>query len=177
MTRRPVPRGGVVTLRYRQMAGTRRRRVPRLVPRTLIMVERGNEFTFLAVTLEPPIGIEPMTYALREARFRALGARPALMHCPGRSRCPDCPEFHPLPFHDPFHAEGQEWSRCVTRPGPTADTRQKHRPGRRVLLLAVWRPRSPAWPRPGAGLAFGSDPPVRGTRGRAHPGTVATHRK
>src|SRR5262249_26254204 len=35
------PSGGVVTLRYRQMAGTRRRRVPRLVPRTLIMVERG----------------------------------------------------------------------------------------------------------------------------------------
>src|SRR5262249_42116002 len=66
------PSGGVVTLRYRQMAGTRRRRVPRLVPRTLIMVERGNEFTFLAVTLEPPIGIEPMTYALRVRRSDRL---------------------------------------------------------------------------------------------------------
>ena len=47
-----------------------------------------------------------MTYALREARFPAPGARPALMDRLGRSGCPECPEFHPLPFHDLFHAEG-----------------------------------------------------------------------
>jgi hypothetical protein len=113
MTRRPIP-VGMVTVRYLQVARTRRRLVPRLVPRKSIMLEHGNEFTCLAVTLEPPIGIEPMTYALREARFPALGARPALMHRRRRSRCPECPEFHPLPFHDLFHAEGQQWSRYVT---------------------------------------------------------------
>src|SRR5262249_59771862 len=31
--------------------------------------------------------------------------------------------------------------------------------------------------RGGAGFGWGRPPPVRGTRGRAHPGTVATHRK
>src|SRR5262249_17539325 len=41
---------------------------------------------------EPPIGIEPMTYALREARFPAPSARAALMHRLGRSECPECPE-------------------------------------------------------------------------------------
>src|SRR5262249_35832799 len=107
------PSGGVVTLRYRQMAGTRRRRVPRLVPRTLIMVERGNEFTFLAVTLEPPIGIEPMTYALREARFRALGARPALMHCPGRSECPERPEITGIRSTTCSTTPGRSQLRCV----------------------------------------------------------------
>ena len=29
------------------------------------MLEHSNEFTSLAAALEPPIGIEPMTYALR----------------------------------------------------------------------------------------------------------------
>src|SRR5262244_4056473 len=113
---------GVVTLRYRQMARSRGRLVPRVVPRRSIMLEHRNKFRRLAAALEPPIGIEPMTYALREARFPALGARPALMQRLVRSGCPECPEFHPLPFHDLFHAEGQQWSRCVTCPGPTADT-------------------------------------------------------
>src|SRR5215472_16282632 len=59
----------VVTLRYRQLARTRRRLVPRLVPRKLSMLEHSNEFTCLAATLEP-IGIEPMTYALRARHTR-----------------------------------------------------------------------------------------------------------
>src|SRR5215472_864088 len=67
-------------------------------------------------SVEPPIGIEPMTYALREARLPAPSAQPALMHPSGRSECPECSEFHPLPFHDLFHAAGQPWSRCVTPP-------------------------------------------------------------
>src|SRR5215472_13863082 len=113
MTRRPIPIGAV-TLRYRQTARTRGRLVPRLVPRKSITLEHSNEFICLAATSEPPIGIEPMTYALREARFRAPSARPALMDRLGRSGCPECPEFHPLPFHDLFHAEAQQWSRCVT---------------------------------------------------------------
>jgi hypothetical protein len=33
----------------------------------------------MPLTWEPPIGIEPMTYALREARPSALGVLPALM--------------------------------------------------------------------------------------------------
>ena len=63
---------GVVTLRYRQMARTRGRLVPRLVPRRSIMLEHSNEFRRLAAASEPPIGIEPMTYALREACSLAL---------------------------------------------------------------------------------------------------------
>src|SRR5215467_9745938 len=54
-------RVGVVTVRYRQVACIRRRLVPRLVPRKSIMLEHSNEVTHLAATLEPPIGIEPMT--------------------------------------------------------------------------------------------------------------------
>ena len=49
-----------------------------------------NSWAFWVV--EPPIGIEPMTYALREARLPAPSARPALMHRLGRSGCPECPE-------------------------------------------------------------------------------------
>ena len=47
-----------------------------------------------AFTLEPPIGIEPMTYALREAREGALRARAALTAAPSRSRCPECTNSH-----------------------------------------------------------------------------------
>ena len=56
------------------------------------MLEHRNKFRRLAAALEPPIGIEPMTYALREARFPAPSARPALIHRLGRSGCPECPE-------------------------------------------------------------------------------------
>src|SRR5262249_29535202 len=83
---------GAVTLRYRQTARTRGRLVPRLVPRKSITLEHSNEFICLTATSEPPIGIEPMTYALREARLPAPRARAALMHRPGRSGCPECPE-------------------------------------------------------------------------------------
>jgi len=43
-----------------------------------------------AFWVEPPIGIEPMTYALREAREGALRALAALTVAPSRSRCPEC---------------------------------------------------------------------------------------
>src|SRR5215813_203868 len=70
---------GVVTLRYRQMARSRGRLVPRVVPRRSIMLEHRNKFRRLAAALEPPIGIEPMIYALREARHVAPGTLPAQM--------------------------------------------------------------------------------------------------
>src|SRR5262249_26236990 len=68
-----------VTLRYRQMARSRGRLVPRVVPRRSIMLEHRNKFRRLAAALEPPIGIEPMIYALREARHVAPRTLPAQM--------------------------------------------------------------------------------------------------
>src|SRR5215471_16725237 len=72
----------VVTLRYRQVARTRRRLVPRLVPRKLIILEHNSKFICLAAVLEPPIGIEPMTYALRACSVALLaGSILALPSC------------------------------------------------------------------------------------------------
>ena len=109
-----------------------------------------------------------MTYALREARFPALGARPALMDRLGRSGCPECPEFHPLPFHDLFHAER---TAVVTLRDPAPVRRltlgRSTAPGRRLLLLALWRSRSSGLAGPGAGLVSGTDPPVWALRRRA----------
>ena len=54
--------------------------------------------------VEPPIGIEPMTYALREAREHAAGALPAQT---ARRTAPEAPialNFCGYPFHAPFHA-------------------------------------------------------------------------
>jgi hypothetical protein len=82
-----------------------------------------------------------MTYALREARLPAPSARPALMHRRSRSRCSECPEFHPLPFHDLFHAEGTA-AVTLRDPAPvrllTPDRNTAL--GRRLLLPALWRP-------------------------------------
>ena len=61
-----------------QVARTRRR----LVPRKSIMLEHSNEFTCLTAALEPPIGIEPMTYALRGCSRALLGdSKFALASC------------------------------------------------------------------------------------------------
>jgi hypothetical protein len=57
-----------------------------------------------AFWVEPPIGIEPMTYALREAREHAAGALPAQT---ARRTAPEAPialDFCGYPFHAPFHA-------------------------------------------------------------------------
>jgi len=99
-------RVGVVTVRYRQVARTRRRLVPWLVPRKSIMLEHSNEFTCLSAALEPPIGIEPMTYALRGACDLAAHALTA----------PMAPVIAPTalaalglsddPVHEPVHAPG-----------------------------------------------------------------------
>src|SRR5262249_5827801 len=94
---------GLGTLSYRRAGRALRLLVPQIVPRKLITCELSIENMQLTALSEPPIGIEPMTYALREARFPALGARPALMQRLVRSGCPECPEFHPLPVHDPVH--------------------------------------------------------------------------
>jgi len=72
---------------------------------------------FSGFYLEPPIGIEPMTYALREARDLAayalaapiarLSARMALaaLGLPGD------------PFHGPFHAQGSYTGPASAPPG------------------------------------------------------------
>jgi hypothetical protein len=54
--------------------------------------------------VEPPIGIEPMTYVLRGACFPALVAWPARI--PQRTTAMTALialGFRGLPFHDPFH--------------------------------------------------------------------------
>ena len=53
---------------------------------------------------EPPIGIEPMTYALREAREYAAAPLPAQT---ARRTAPEALialGFRDYPFHDSFHA-------------------------------------------------------------------------
>jgi hypothetical protein len=53
---------------------------------------------------EPPIGIEPMTYALREARYGALHPLPAPMPHASATTAPGTVGLRGRPFHDPFHA-------------------------------------------------------------------------
>ena len=57
-----------------------------------------------AFEVEPPIGIEPMTYALREACARAAMPLPAQT---ARQMAPEAlipPELYSVSSHDPFHA-------------------------------------------------------------------------
>ena len=51
--------------------------------------------------MEPPIGIEPMTYALREARYRALGPLPAPMPHESATTALKTLGLPATPFHDP----------------------------------------------------------------------------
>ena len=54
--------------------------------------------------MEPPIGIEPMTYALREACAHATRPIPAQT---ARQMAPEALtqlEIYSVSFHDPFHA-------------------------------------------------------------------------
>src|SRR5215831_20204800 len=60
-----------------------------------------------AFSVEPPIGIEPMTYALREARHAAPGALPAQMAAHTRPECSQRTGCSGLPVHDPVHGLGQ----------------------------------------------------------------------
>jgi hypothetical protein len=53
---------------------------------------------------EPPIGIEPMTYALREACADAAQALPAQTARRIAREALIPLEFRGLSFHDPFHA-------------------------------------------------------------------------
>ena len=53
----------------------------------------------------PPIGIEPMTYALREACSPASIARPAPMTRRIAPVALIALEFRGLLFHDPFHGQ------------------------------------------------------------------------
>jgi hypothetical protein len=55
--------------------------------------------------VEPPIGIEPMTYALREARSPAPAALPAQTARRMAVIALIAPEFHYVPFHDSFHGQ------------------------------------------------------------------------
>ena len=56
--------------------------------------------------MEPPWGIEPQTYALREARCRALRPLPARMPHESAIAAPKTRGFPGDPFHDPFHGGG-----------------------------------------------------------------------
>ena len=56
--------------------------------------------------MEPPIGIEPMTYALREARPRAARTLPALIPPIIALTKPATLALSKNPFHEPFHARG-----------------------------------------------------------------------
>jgi hypothetical protein len=60
---------------------------------------------------EPPIGIEPMTYALRGARSLALMPLPAQIAPRMAAMAPIALGFCGIPFHDPFHgsAIGHGW--------------------------------------------------------------------
>src|SRR5215472_1838435 len=92
---------------------------------------------------ELPIGIEPMTYAVREARLPAPSARPALILQPGRSGCPGCTGIHSLPVHEPVHAEGTAMV-TLRDPAPAGllTPGMSTALGRRVLFLELWRLRS-----------------------------------
>ena len=54
---------------------------------------------------EPPIGIEPMIYALREARAHAAQALPAQIARRMALTAPFAVAFPGHPFHEPFHAK------------------------------------------------------------------------
>jgi len=67
-----------------------------------------------AFGVEPPIGIEPMTYALREARLRAPAALPAQMPTADRSDCPLRTRRTGHSFQISFHVPGRDSRRSVT---------------------------------------------------------------
>jgi len=54
--------------------------------------------------MEPPIGIEPMTYALREAWWHATRALPAQIAQSGARMTLSTLDFCRCPFHETFHA-------------------------------------------------------------------------
>jgi len=61
--------------------------------------------------VEPPIGIEPMTYALREARSRAARTLAAPIARIIALTALAALGLSKDPFHEPFHARGLA-SRC-----------------------------------------------------------------
>jgi hypothetical protein len=56
--------------------------------------------------IEPPIGIEPMTYALRETRSHALDALAAQIARKIALIALIALGLSEDPFHEPFHAQG-----------------------------------------------------------------------
>jgi hypothetical protein len=72
-----------------------------------------------AFCVEPPIGIEPMTYALREARDTVLSPLPALMAA-----------------HAPPNAHNAQRARI---PGPRSGPQSGQLPGYRVSLALAGR--------------------------------------
>src|SRR5450755_2067366 len=72
-------------------------------PRFAIMATRETK-PMTCRYAEPPIGIEPMTYALREACSRAPQPLPAQTARRIAREALIPLEFHGLSFHDPFHA-------------------------------------------------------------------------
>ena len=60
--------------------------------------------------MEPPIGIEPMTYALRVTRSLPMDALAALIARVIALMALDALGLSGDPFHEPFHARGL----CVT---------------------------------------------------------------
>ena len=57
--------------------------------------------------VEPPIGIEPMTYALREARHTAPRELSAQTAARARPECSQRPGCAGLPVHGPVHGVAQ----------------------------------------------------------------------
>ena len=89
-------------------------------PRTLTWV-RGHSDVLRDHT-EPPYGIEPMTYALREAREYAAHALPAQTTRRTTLEALIAREFRGHSFHDPFHAMSagrllQPWASSGRLPG------------------------------------------------------------
>jgi hypothetical protein len=62
--------------------------------------------------LEPPIGIEPMTYSLREARVTAPGPPPAPIAPRPARKTRYALRTGMQSFHDPFHARRRLDARC-----------------------------------------------------------------
>jgi len=73
-----------------------------------------------AFVVEPPIGIEPMTYALREVRSLAPHALAAPIARAIALTAMAALELSKDPFHEPFHARGHyvmpSRSGCVAPP-------------------------------------------------------------
>ena len=67
------------------------------------MTTTGNEPVTCNVS-EPPIGIEPMTYALREARSLPSHALAAQMTAMIALTALAALGLSVVPFHEPFHA-------------------------------------------------------------------------